>query len=309
MVVVTDITTTTEDNRTSMHVGCDLPYFRSPSDIRAFAQGAEELGFDQLGFSEHVAASPRTETPPMFSHDDPWHEAATLTGFLAGVTQRITLSPAVMLVTLRPPVLVAKQLAELQLLSDDRLRVVASVGWNREEQAALGVDPSTRGARLEEAVPLIRRLLVEDEVSHAGHHYHLDQIGIHPRPDNPPPIWMGGGNFDTMGTPTNQTMRRAARLADGFKLMAPTGLDIDNTLRLAEQLHTLATDAGRTINVEARLLTQAVEPDGWAAVIRRYRESGLISHVGLGNRIAGGPVADQLALIGDMAKRTGEEWA
>lgn len=291
-----------------MRVGCDLPYFRNPADIRAFAQGVEALGYERLGFSEHVAASPATVVPPGFAHDDPWHETATLAGFLAGVTERIDLSPAVMLVTLRHPVLVAKQLAELQELSSGRLHVVASVGWNREEQAALGVDPATRGDRLDEALPLIRRLLTEETVTHVGRHYEVDRIGIHPRPGTPPSIWLGGGNFATSGSPAERTMRRAAALADGFKLMAPTGLDVDNTLRLAGRLHELASDAGRAIAVEARLLTQVVAPEEWAGVVRRYRESGLITHLGLGNRIVGGTVADQLALLREVADRTRAEW-
>src|SRR5690242_5603592 len=139
-----------------MRFGCDVPYYQDPADIRAFAQGAEELGFDQLGFSEHIAASRATEFPPGFRFDEPWHESTTLAAFLSAVTERIEISPAVMLLTLRPPALVAKQLAELQILSNGRLQAVMSVGWNRQEQVALGVDPATRAERFEEAVPLTR---------------------------------------------------------------------------------------------------------------------------------------------------------
>jgi alkanesulfonate monooxygenase SsuD/methylene tetrahydromethanopterin reductase-like flavin-dependent oxidoreductase (luciferase family) len=231
-----------------------------------------------------------------------------LTGFLAGVTETIDLSPAVMLVTLRHPVLVAKQLAELQLLSGNRLRVAASVGWNKEELRGLRVEPSTRGARLDEALPLIRHLLTEESVTHTGEHYRIDQLGIHPRPTTPPEIWVGGGNFDTMGSPGERAMRRVARLADGFKLMAPTGRDVDNALRLAERLHEHAAEAGRTLSIEARLLTQVTAPEDWAGVVRRYRESGLITQLGLGNRIVGGPVAEQLALLENVAACTRSEW-
>ena len=141
------------------------------------------------------------------------------------------------LITLRSPVLVAKQAAEVDLLSRGRLRLAVSVGWNREEQMALGVDPATRGRRIEEAVPLLRRLWTEDCVSHTGESFTLDQVGIHPRPSRPIPIWMGGGGVDNLGQPPEPTMQRAARLADGFKLMAPTGADVDRAIATAEHLH------------------------------------------------------------------------
>ena len=206
-----------------MRVGCDLPYFADAGSIRGFAAAAEELGYDHLGFSEHVAASRRTEPPPGFSFDDPWHESATLLGFLAAVTDRIELNTAMLLVTLRHPVLAAKQLAEVDVLCAGRLRVGVSVGWNRDEQLAVGVDPSTRGRRIEEIVPLLRRLWTEDAVTHSGQFFVLDEVGIHPRPARSIPIWMGAGGVQNAGEPPDAALRRAARLADGFKLMAPTG--------------------------------------------------------------------------------------
>jgi probable F420-dependent oxidoreductase len=290
-----------------MQLGCDLPYFASVADTRTFAEAAEELGYDHLGFSEHVASSRTTEFPPGFSFEDPWHECLTMLAFLAAVTSTIGLSSAMALATLRPPVLLAKQAAEVDLLSNGRLRLGVSVGWNREEQQALGVDPATRGRRIEELVPLLRRLWTEDAVTHAGEAFTLDQVGIHPRPDRSVPIWMGGGGFDRGGQPSAATIRRAARLADGFKLMAPTGADVDGAVRTAALLHELADAEGRTIEVEARLLTQLTPPDEWGSVVRRYRESGMFTHVGLGNRIAGGTVADQVALISDVERRIRSE--
>ena len=291
----------------TMRLGCDVPYFADPSEIRAFAEAAEQIGFDHIGFSEHVAGSRSTEYPAMFSFDDPWHETFTLLAFLAAVTTRVELSSAMALVTLRNPVLVAKQAAEVDLLSGGRLRLGVSVGWNREEQRALGVDPATRGSRLEEMVPLLRRLWTEDAVTHAGQSFTLDAVGIHPKPARPVPIWMGGGDLHNAGQPPDVALRHAARLADGFKLMAPTGADVGRTIALAERLHELAREQGRTLDVEARLLTQLTPPDEWASVARRYRESGVISHLGLGNRIVGGTVHDQIALIEDVERRVHPE--
>lgn len=292
-----------------MRVGCDLPYFEDPGAIRAFAQGAEALGYDHLGFSEHVAASRSTTYPPMFRFDDPWHEATTLASFLAGVTESIELNTAMLLVTLRAPVLVAKQLAEVDLLSRGRLRVGMSVGWNREEQVALGVDPATRGDRLDELVPLLRRLWSEEEVTHAGPSFNLDRVALHPRPARQIPIWIGAGSHAGAGEPSDRALRRAARHADGFKLLAPTGLAPERSIEIAERLHALAGGEGRTLQVEARLLTQVTPAADWASVIRRYRDSGVISHLGLGNRIVGGSVDDQLAHVREVTERTKAEWS
>jgi len=291
----------------TMQLGCDLPYFEDPDDIRRFAQAAEEIGFDHLGFSEHVASSRATDYPPMFSYDDPWHESFTLLSFLAAVTTRIELSSAMALVTLRDPVLVAKQAAEVELLSRGRLRLAVSVGWNREEQRAVGVDPATRGRRMEEMVPLLRRLWTEDAVTHHGESFTLDDVGIHPRPSTTIPIWMGGGGFESQGHPSERSMQRAARLADGFKLMAPTGTDIDRAIATARRLHELAAAEGKTLDVEARLLTQLTPADEWPSVVRHYRESGRFTHLGLGNRIVGGTVDDQIALIREVERRVRPE--
>ena len=229
--------------------------------------------------------------------------------FLSAVTSTIELNTAMCLVTLRHPVLVAKQKAEIDLLSRGRLRRGVSVGWNREEQLALGADPATRARRLDETVPLLRRLWTEDAVSHDGEFFRVDGVGIHPRPDRTIPVWIGGGGLGTGGKPLDLSPRRAARLGDGFKFMAPTGSDDGpEGDAVAERLHAYAADLGRTIEVEARLVTQMTLADQWASVIRRYRESGLITHVGLGNRIVGGPVESQIALIRDLVDRTHEEW-
>jgi len=291
----------------SLRLGCDLPYFEDPTDVRAFAEAAEEIGFDHMGFSEHIARSRATEYTGVISFDDPWHESFTLLAFLAAVTSRLELFSAMALVTLRHPVLVAKQGAEVSLLSSGRVRLGMSVGWNREEQVALGVDPTTRGKRLEEMIPLLRRLWTEDTVTHHGSFFVLDDVGIVPRPPEPVPIWMGAGGFETAGFPLDAAVSRAARLADGFKLMAPTGVDVDRAIALAERLQEAARAHGRALAIEARLLTQLTPPDGWAAVARRYRESGVITHLGLGNRIAGGTVHDQIALIREVERRVRPE--
>jgi probable F420-dependent oxidoreductase len=292
---------------TRLRVGCDLPYFVDPAAVRDFAQGAEELGFDHLGFSEHVAASAATSYPVGFGLDDPWHESATLAAFLAGVTARIELNPSMLLLALRPVVLAAKQLAEIDLLSGGRLRVAASVGWNREEAAALGVDPGRRGALLDEQIPILRRLWAGEQVSVDGELVALDRVSIHPPPGRRIPLWLGAGSLTERGRPAAPALDRAARLADGFKLMAPTGLDLDGARAVVDDLRARAARHGRdpaALGVEARIIVQSTTPDQWVEQLAVWRAHGA-GHIGLTNRIVGGGVAEQLALISRFARETG----
>lgn len=290
-----------------LRVGCDLPYFSDPVEVRDLAQGVEELGYSHLSFSEHVAASAATAYPPGFAVDDPWHESATLAAFLAGVTARIELNPSMLLLPLRPVALAAKQLAEIDLLSGGRLRLAVSVGWNREEAAALGVDPARRGALLDEQVPLLRRLWTGEEVSVTGDLVVLDRVSIHPGPGRPIPIWMGAGGVTTGGRPAPAALDRVARLSDGFKMMAALGADLDAARGVADDLWARAARHGRdptAIGLEARILVQATTPQQWVEQMEAWRSYGA-THIGLTNRIVGGGVDDQLALVRRFAEETG----
>jgi len=284
-------------------LGCDLPYFREPGEIREFAQAAEDLGYDVINFSEHVASATDSPFPPGFAFEDPWHESMTMAAFLAGVTSRIEISTSMHLLPLRPTVLAAKQAAEADLLSGGRLRLGVSVGWNGREVAALGQDPATRGARFEEQVEVLRLLWTQHEVDYTGKFHELRGVGIHPRPDRTIPLWIGAGSFPNGGVPNEKILRRIARLADGYKMFAPLGLNEDAAVEVVARLRALVTEYGRKpadIGIEARLLTQAVPEHDWPGFVARWAERGA-THIGLGNRIAGGSVADQIAAIERVA--------
>ena len=286
-----------------MRIGCDLPFFVDPDLTRAFAERAESAGFDMLAMSEHVAASRATADPEM-PIDAPWHESFTMFGFLAAITSRLELVTGMNLVTLRHPVLVAKMAAEVDLMSKGRLRLGVSVGWNREEQLAVGVDPATRGRRIEEMVPLMRRLWEEDAVTHDGEFFTLDQVVIRPQPGRRIPIWMGaGGGGPFGGWPTDRALDRAARLFDGFRFQAPSGRDVPRVVALAHRLQEMAAGYGRTIGIEARLLTQTMEPEQWPDAVAEYEASGVIGSVAIGNRIYGDDPVIQANLIDQVADR------
>jgi len=194
-------------------LGCDLPYFEDAAQIQEFAQAAEELGYDVLSFSEHVASTTDSKFPPGFAFDDPWHESMTHAAFLAGVTSRIEISTSMCLLPLRPTVLAAKQAAEVDLLTRCRFRLGVAVGWNEREVAALGQDRHTRGKRFEEQIEVLRMLWTQSEVTFNGSFHELQGVGIHPRPSRSIPLWIGAGNSENAGIPTDRALRRIARIA------------------------------------------------------------------------------------------------
>ena len=294
-----------------MRVGIDVPYFADPAEIRDYAQAAETAGYDYLGFSGHVASAVDSPWPtPRFTFDEPWHEPFTQLAFLAGVTERIELSPAVVLLPLYPPVLAAKQAAEADLLSSGRVRLVAAVGWNDKECAALGVAPATRGRRLEEQVGLLRRLWAEHAVSHDGEFFRLDQVGISPRPGRPIPIWLGAGSIAAGGLPGPRALDRIARIADGFKLLAPAALDPERARAVLADLRDRAAGRGRdpdAFGLEARLVLRLTPPPRWRPLVEFWRRAGA-THLGVSIRLSEGDVTAQISSATAFAETTRDLW-
>jgi probable F420-dependent oxidoreductase len=295
-----------------MRVGVDIPYFAAAADVREYVQGVEALGFDHVGFSEHVCSTLDTEFPaPMFTFDEPWRESFTLASFVAALTSRIEINPAMTLLPLYHPVLAAKLAAEVANLSDGRLRIAASIGWNARECESLGVDPATRGARFEEQVGLVRRLLSERAVDHHGRFFVLREAGISARPAAPVPLWMGAGKMNEGGFPSERALDRAARVADGFKFAAPTFADLDRVAAAIDRLLTVLAVNGRDaapFGIEVRMAVQMTTPDKWVSVIERARAMGA-THLGVANRIAGGTVGDQLEWCRRFVDATRGAWA
>lgn len=164
---------------------------------RRNAQRIEALGFDSLWVGDHVA------------FHVPIPDSLTMLAFAAGVTERIALGTAVYLLPLRPPALIAKTTATLDLLSGGRLVLGVGVGGEfPPEFGAVGVPVSERGARADEAIGVVRRLWTEDRVAHEGRHFRFGAVTIAPKPARVPPIWVGGR--------ADAAMRRAGRTGDGY---------------------------------------------------------------------------------------------
>ena len=223
-----------------MRVGVSFPFAEIGADrgaIRAFLVAADELGYDYvtnidhiLGIDEgsHPGYDPIPGMPPHYLLSTPIHEMFTLFAFAAAVTERIQLLSSILLLAQRETALVAKQAAEVDILSGGRLVLGVGVGHTDLEFAALGADFKTRGARMEEQIQVLRLLWTRDVVHFEGRFHSLAGVGINPRPaQRPIPIWMGGWS--------EPALRRAARVADG--LCYP--------MRPIEELRQMVRDAGR----------------------------------------------------------------
>lgn len=197
-----------------MKLGVVFPqteFGNDPAAIRDFAQAVEGAGYDHLLIYDHVlgADARRTDRPRgPYTHETPFHEPLVLFGYLAAVTSRIDLATGVLILPQRQTALVAKQAAEIDILSGGRLRLGIGTGWNKVEYDSLGQDFHTRGKRQEEQVELLRKLWTEDVIQFQGRWDHIDDANILPRPSRTIPIWFGGKS-ETL-------LKRVARLGDGW---------------------------------------------------------------------------------------------
>lgn len=198
-----------------MRIGAVYPQIElrgDPSAVRRFGLAVEELGFDHLLAYDHVLGAVHEDrTPPLtgpYTEHDPFHDPLVMFAYLAGITERIEFTTGVLILPQRQTALVARQAADVDLLSGGRLRLGVGIGWNHVEYEALGQNFRTRGAREEEQIGLLRALFTEPVVDFSGRFDRVDRAAILPRPNRPVPIWLGGSG--------EAAFERAARLADGF---------------------------------------------------------------------------------------------
>ena len=198
-----------------MEIGVVYPQIElggSPDAVRSIVRATEDLGFDYLLAYDHVlGAVHEGREPPLlgpYTQHDPFHDPLVLFAYAAGLTTRIGFATGILILPQRQTALVARQVADLDVLSGGRLRLGVGVGWNYVEYDALGQDFATRGAREEEQIELLRRLWTEPVVTFDGRFDQVDRAGTLPMPTRPVPIWMGGFGA--------AAFKRAARIADGF---------------------------------------------------------------------------------------------
>ena len=169
-----------------------------PGAVKAFAQAAEDLGYDHLIMYDHVLGAEHSgREPPLsgpYTEKDPFHEPFISFAYLAGITRRIELVSGVIILPQRQTALVAKQAADIDLFSGGRLRLGVGVGWNWVEFDALEVGPQfrRRGRREENQIALMRKLWTQPVVTHSDRDHQVERAGLCPMPKRCIPIWLGG---------------------------------------------------------------------------------------------------------------------
>ncbi|MFC7640741.1 LLM class F420-dependent oxidoreductase [Streptosporangium lutulentum] len=283
-----------------MRIGVVFPQTEIGPDVgavRAYAQGVEELGFRHLMAYDHVVgADPAVHQgwQGVYDVESTFHEPMVLFGYLAALTS-LELVTAIIILPQRQTALVAKQAAEIDLLSDGRFRLGVGLGWNQVEYEALGQDFTTRGRRIEEQVELMRRLWTEPSVTFDGVYDRVTGAGLAPLPvQRPIPVWFGAQS--------PAAYRRTGRLADGwFPQMSP-GPKLDEAKAVIEEA---AVQAGRdpsALGMEGRA-SWTGSAEELSDLARRWRESGA-THLSINTMKAGlGSVDEHLAAL-EIASET-----
>ena len=261
----------------AVRVGAMFPQFEIGDDhavIRDFAQAAEDLDYTHLTAFDQVVGLGRGSRPGWrYVHDagDAFHEVFVLFGFLAAVTRRMELVTGVLVLPMRATALVAKQAAEVDVLSGGRLRLGVGVGVKPEEFEACERPFARRGRRTDEQIALLRQLWSTPLVTFSGEFHRIVDGGLNPLPvQRPIPVWIGGIS--------DAAVRRVARLGDGWM---PNFDPDDFGRRAIETMRAHARAAGRdaaTIGIEATLTILSRPPDELARELEAWRALG-VGHV------------------------------
>ena len=281
-----------------MQIGVVFPQTEIGGDVAAvrhYAQAVEQLGYQHLLVYDHVLGADRDVHAPWTGPYDvhtTFHEPFVLFGYLAAITS-LELVTGVIILPQRQTALVAKQAAEVDLLTNGRFRLGIGVGWNHVEYDGLGQDFTTRGRRSGEQVELLRRLWTEHTVTATVDGERVIGAGIAPMPiQRPIPIWFGAQS--------PAAYRRTGRLADGWFPQLQPGPELDEARAIIEQA---ARDAGRdpsTLGMDGRISWRGsadeviTRVDGW-------RAAGA-THISINTMNAGlGSVDDHLAALSAVA--------
>jgi probable F420-dependent oxidoreductase len=254
-----------------MHIGVVFPQTEIGADVgavRAYAQRAEELGYHHvLAYDHVVGADPAVYTGWQGPYDvtTTFHEPFVLFGYLAGITA-LEMVTGIIILPQRQTALVAKQAAEVDLLTRGRFRLGIGLGWNAVEYEALGQDFASRGRRAEEQVDLLRRLWTEPSVRYRGSFDTVTGAGLAPLPvQRPIPVWFGAQS--------ERAYRRAGRLADGWFPQVRPGPELDEARRVVEQAAVAAGRDPARLGMEGRV-TWRGSPEALAEHAASWRDAG-----------------------------------
>ncbi|MFB6720093.1 LLM class F420-dependent oxidoreductase [Kribbella sp. NPDC056345] len=254
-----------------MRIGAVFPQLEigaDPAVVRDWARTVEDAGYTHVLAYDHVLGADPANRPGWTGYTDKslFHEVFVLFGYMAAITTELELVTGVLVLPQRQTALVAKQAAEVDVLSGGRLRLGVGIGWNQVEYDALGVPFTQRGARLTEQVELLRKLWADPVITHEGKYDHVDQAGLNPLPSRRIPIWFGGG--------ADAVLRRTGEIGDGWM---PQGRPDDAMRAQLKTIRDAAEQAGRDpaeIGIEARLSLGAVPEQDWREYVDGWRELG-----------------------------------
>ena len=234
-----------------MRIGVVFPQTELGGDVgavRAYGERVEELGYTHILAYDHVVgADPKVHQNwrGPYDVDTTFHEPFVMFGYLAAVTSA-ELVTGIIILPQRQTALVAKQAAEVDLLTAGRFRLGVGIGWNAVEYEALSKDFTNRGRRLEEQIDLMRRLWTESTLTFDGTYETVTGAGLAPLPvQRPIPVWIGGV--------AEAALRRAGRMADGWFPMVPPGEHLDAARAIVTSA---AVEAGRdpeSLGIEGRI--------------------------------------------------------
>jgi probable F420-dependent oxidoreductase len=268
-----------------MRIGAVFPQTEigaSAPTIRDYARAVEDMGYTHILAYDHVLGLDTATRPDWrgpYTSESAFHEVFVLFGYLAAATELVELVTGVLVLPRRQTALVAKQAAEVDVLSGGRFRLGVGVGWPAEYEG-LEADTHDRGARCAEQIEVLRALWREHAITFAGRWHQIEAAGINPLPIRRSiPIWIGGD--------VEATLRRVARLGDGwFPEMVPD----ERARGMVERLRTYARNADRdpdALGIEARLdLAEVRDEPGWVRFAAGWRSLGAthlcVNTMGLG---------------------------
>lgn len=267
-----------------MKIGVIFPQLEighDPTVLRTYAETARDLGYSHILAYDHVLGADPANRPDWtgYTYTEQFHEPFVLFGFMAAAAPGIELITGVIILPQRQTALVAKQAAEVDVLTGGRFRLGIGVGWNAVEYEALNENFRNRGRRSEEQIELLRALWTDPVVSFSGKYHRVAEAGLNPMPiQQPIPVWLGGDS--------DVAMERAGRLADGW---LPHGRPDDELASRIERVQNVALAAGRpadAVGIEGRLSINEVPESKWGDELARWRSMN-VTHLGLNTMGAG----------------------
>jgi probable F420-dependent oxidoreductase len=283
-----------------MDIGIIFPQTELGHDlgaVRAVGQAAADLGFEHFAAYDHVLGADiavHGDIGGPYTIDDPFREPLTMFAYLAGFTN-LAFATSILIGPQRQTALLAKQAAEVDIVSGGKFRLGLGVGWNKVEYDALGMPFEKRGQILEEQIAVLRALWTERNVTFEGRFHRIEAAGIAPLPvQQPIPIWIGAF--------APAALRRVGRLADGWFPMARPRGGLEEAL---EQVHAGAAEVGRDLSnfqFEGRLEYAGRDVERMAEHARRWGEAGA-THLSVNTMHSG--LADADAHIGALTEVAG----